>query len=120
PDQCRHAVDIQALHSALAAIFDAVAAANRYFAAQEPWVLRKTDPARMAVVLGVTAEALRWFGILLQPFVPKTAAALLDLLAVPKDGRQFAALGTPLVPGTTLPAPFPIVPRIEHSEPSPS
>ncbi|MEM0907515.1 MAG: methionine--tRNA ligase [Pseudomonadota bacterium] len=115
-DTCRTAIDQQALHAALGAIFDAVSSANRYFAGEEPWKLRKTDPARMAVVLGVTAEALRVFGILLQPFVPQTAAALLDLLAVPADARDFDALSTPLTPGTALPAPKPIVPRIELGE----
>jgi methionyl-tRNA synthetase len=114
PDLCREVVDTQALQNALAAIFERVSEANRYFASQEPWALRKTDPERMAVVLGVTAEALRWFGILLQPFVPRTAEALLDLLAVPADRRGLADLDTPLVPGTPLPAPRPIVPKLEE------
>ena len=118
PDLCRPAIDEQALHQALAAIFDVVSEANRYFAGQEPWKLRKSDPERMAVVLGVTAEALRWFGILLQPFVPKTAAALLDLLAVPADARMIANLDTALPAGTPLPAPSPIVPRLEMPEPA--
>ena len=115
---CREAMDVQAIHTALAAIFDAVSEANRYFAAQEPWALRKSDPERMAVVLGVTAEALRRFAILLQPFVPQTAAALAELLAIPEDARDFTALATPLTPGTQLPKPSPIVPRLELAEAS--
>jgi len=114
PAICREAVDAQALQNALAAIFDCVSEANRYFAAQEPWALRKSDPARMAVVLGVTAEALRWFAILLQPFVPQTASDLLDLLAVPAERRRLCDLETPLVAGTPLPAPRPIVPKLEE------
>ncbi len=117
-EACRRAVDVQALHTALATIFDAVSETNRYFAAMEPWALRKSDPARMAVVLGVTAEALRRFGILLQPFVPATASALLDLLAVPADSRAFADLDTPFAAGTALPVPAPIVPRIEEPAPA--
>ena len=50
PDSVRAAMDRLALHTALAEIWAVVAAANRYFAAQEPWVLRKSDPARMAAV----------------------------------------------------------------------
>ncbi|MEM6848647.1 MAG: methionine--tRNA ligase, partial [Pseudomonadota bacterium] len=115
---CREAMDAQAIHTALAAIFDAVSEANRYFAAQEPWALRKSDPERMAMVLGVTAEALRRFAILLQPFVPQTAAALAELLAIPEDARDFAALATHLTPGTALPKPSPIVPRLELAEAS--
>ncbi len=69
-DTARKAVGSQALHQALAAIFGVVAEANRYFAAQEPWALKKTDPARMETVLYVTAEVIRRVGILCQPFIP--------------------------------------------------
>lgn len=116
PDTCRRAMDQQAIQTALGAIFEAVSEANRYFAAQEPWTLRKSDHARMAVVLGVTAEALRWFGVLLLPFVPKTATALLDLLAIPADARTIAALSTRPAVGPALPAPSPIVPKLELPE----
>ena len=70
-----------------------MADANRYFAGQEPWALKKTDPARMETVLYVTAEVLRIIGILIQPYMPASAAKLLDLLAVPADQRIFADLG---------------------------
>ena len=49
--QARKAMAEQAIHVALAAIFGVVAEANRYFAGQEPWALRKSDPARMETVL---------------------------------------------------------------------
>ena len=44
----------------------------------------------MATVLYVTAEVLRSVAILAQPFMPASTAKLLDLLAVPKDARDFA------------------------------
>jgi hypothetical protein len=47
--------DSNAINKALDAIWKVVADANRYFAGQEPWALKKTDPARMATVLYVTA-----------------------------------------------------------------
>ena len=71
-----------AISRALDAIWKVVADANRYFAGQEPWALKKTDPARMETVLYVTAEVLRIVGILIQPYVPQSAAKLLDLLGV--------------------------------------
>ncbi|MEM9106960.1 MAG: methionine--tRNA ligase, partial [Pseudomonadota bacterium] len=58
-DKTREAMDKQAIHSALAAIFAVVSEANRYFAGQEPWALKKTDPERMGTVLYVTAEVIR-------------------------------------------------------------
>ncbi len=108
----------QQLHLVLADIWSVVADANRYFAAQEPWALRKTDPERFATVLYVTAEALRQIGILTQPFVPASAAALLDLVGVPADRRTFAALGPAgrLAAGTALPEPKPVFPRYVEAE----
>ena len=109
--EARAAHSTHAINKALDAIWRVVADANRYFAGQEPWALKKTDPARMETVLYVTAEVLRIVGTLAQPYVPASAAKLLDLLAVPEDQRSFADLGTRLVSGTPLPAPAPIFPR---------
>ena len=105
--QARKAMAEQAIHVALAAVFGVVAEANRYFAGQEPWALRKNDPARMETVLHTTAETIRRVGILCQPYIPGSAAKLLDLLAVPEDKRGFANIGEAdaLVAGTALPAP---------------
>ncbi|WP_416799529.1 methionine--tRNA ligase [Ciceribacter azotifigens] len=112
-DICREEMDRQAIHKAVTAIIAVVSEADRYFAGQEPWALKKTDPARMATVLYVTAEVVRQIAILLQPIVPDSAAKLLDLVAVPQDARDFAHLGQAgrLVAGTSLEAPKPVFPR---------
>ncbi len=112
-DKARAAMADFAIHQVLNEIWTVVAEANRYFAAQAPWVLRKTDPARMGTVLYVTAELLRQTAILAQPAIPEAAAKLLDLLAISPDERDFAALGSAqrLRPGAELPAPSGIFPR---------
>lgn len=114
----RKAVGDQALHQALGGIFAVVSEANRYFASQEPWALKKTDPARMETVLYVTAEVLRRVGILCQPFVPESASKLLDILAVPAENRNFSDLtgAGELAPGFPLPAPQPVFPRYVDAE----
>ncbi|MCT8999526.1 methionine--tRNA ligase [Chelativorans intermedius] len=114
----REAMGRQAIHAALAAVFEVVAEANRYFAGEAPWALRKTDPARMETVLYTTAEVLRRLAILCQPYMPGSAARLLDLLAVPAEGRTFADIGEAhmLVPGTPLPPPAPVFPRHVEAE----
>jgi methionyl-tRNA synthetase len=116
--KAREAMKTQALHQILAAVWAVVADANRYFAGEAPWALAKTDPARQATVLYVTAEAIRQVAILAQPFVPNSAAKLLDLLAVPAAERQFSALGggRRIAAGTPLPAPAPVFPRYVDSE----
>jgi len=106
----------QAFHLALEAIWRVVGEANRYVDEQAPWVLRRSDPARMATVLYTLAEVLRHLAILVQPFVPSAAADLLDQLAVPAEARRFADLATPLPPGRPLPAPHGIFPRFVESE----
>ena len=102
----------QRFHQALELIWLVIAEADRYVDAEAPWALRKRDPARMATVLFVLAEAIRQLAILLQPVMPVAAARLLDQLAVPGGQRDFAALtGARLLPGTTLPEPHGLFPR---------
>ena len=104
------------LHTALGRIFEVADAANRYIDTQAPWALKKTDPARMATVLAVLVEVIRTLVILLQPVMPSACAAILDQLAVPAGDRSFAALegeGRVVPPGTPLPPPKGVFPRIE-------
>ena len=117
----REAMERQALHRILEAVWAVVSDANRYFAGEAPWALKKTDPARMGTVLYLTAEVLRQVAILVQPFVPASAGKLLDQLGVAADTRDFAQLGAGhrLKAGTALGALAPIFPRYIEPEASP-
>jgi methionyl-tRNA synthetase len=112
------AIDAYAIHRALEAIWVLIADANRYFAGEEPWTYKKTDPARMGTILYVTAEVVRQVAILVQAVMPESGARLLDLLNVPAEARDFAALGPKgrLAPGTALPSPSPVFPRYVEPE----
>src|SRR6266852_4132620 len=118
--KAREAMKTQQLHQVLNAVWAVVAEANRYFTGEAPWALAKTDPARQGTVLYVTAEVIRQVAILSQPFMPRSAAKLLDLLAVPTEERLFHALGGArrIAGGTPLPAPSPVFPRYVDSEAS--
>jgi methionyl-tRNA synthetase len=98
---------------ALEDIWALIAEANRYFAKQEPWAHKKTNPERMNTILYVTADVLRQIAILVQPIMPESAGKLLDQLGVPNDARDFVKLGPKgrLTPGTALPPPAPVFPR---------
>jgi methionyl-tRNA synthetase len=106
-------LDRQEFHLALEEVFAAVREANGYITVQAPWALKKTDPARMAVVLRHLHDALRVFATVLQPFMPGTMARLLDQLGVPEAARGLDALATPLPEGTKLPPPEPLFRKIE-------
>jgi len=113
----RRHVSEQAFHLALEAIWRVVADANRYVDEQAPWVLRRTDKARMRTVLYTLAEVIRHLGILTQPFIPGAACKLLDQLAISDAARRFVALdAAPLVPGTPLPKPEGIFPRLVEAK----
>ncbi len=108
-------VEKQALHKYLDEVWQVVGETNRYFTAQEPWALKKTDPERMNTVLYTTAE----MAILAQPVMPTSASKLLDLLGVPGGERDFANLGknNRLRSGTELPQPTGVFPRYVVEKP---
>jgi methionyl-tRNA synthetase len=109
----RDAMDRQAVTKYLDAVWAVVADANRYFAAEEPWVKKKTDPKRMETILYVTAEVVRQVAILAQPVMPDSGAKLLDLLSQDPGARDFASLGGcgRLRAGLDIPAPTGVFPR---------
>ncbi|HET9716418.1 MAG TPA: methionine--tRNA ligase [Pseudolabrys sp.] len=114
----RECMKTQQLHQVLNCVWSVVADANRYFASEAPWALAKTNPGRQGTVLYVTAEVLRQIAILVQPFVPMSAARLLDLLGTPTEARDFAALGPQgrIKAGTIMPPPSPVFPRYVEPE----
>ena len=64
------AIDAFAIHRTLEIVWGLIADANRYFAGEEPWALKKTDPERMGTILYVTAEVVRQAAILAQAVMP--------------------------------------------------
>ena len=114
----REHMKTQQLHQVLNAIWAVVADANRYFASEAPWARAKVDPKRQGTILYVTAEVLRCVSIMAQPFVPSSAAKLLELLAVRPEERSFYELnGTKrIAPGRQLPPPAPVFPRYIEPE----
>ncbi len=116
--KARQAMKTQQLHQVLNAVWAVVADANRYFAGEAPWALAKTDSVRQGTVLYVTAEVIRQVAILAQPYMPESAAKLLDLLAIPPEQRQFQVLGggRRIEPGVKLPSPAPVFPRYVDTE----
>lgn len=99
-------------------IWKLVDAANAYIDVQAPWGLKKTDPARMETVLYVLAEVIRCLALIVQPVVPESANKMLDQLCVPASERDYTFLTAAhmLKPGTEIPAPQGVFPRLQVDE----
>jgi methionyl-tRNA synthetase len=113
------AISTQAIHKYAEHMIGMVWDANKYIDVMEPWVLKKTDPYRMATVLYVILEVLRFVAILYQPIIPDSANKILDQLTVPENERTFAHLTDEyrIRPGSPITKPKGIFPRLEVPEP---
>jgi methionyl-tRNA synthetase len=87
----------------LEAWMGAVFACNAYVDAQAPWALRKTDPDRMAAVLGTLVAAVRQLTLAVAPVIPESADKLLRLIDSGSGGQPIAQ-------------PQPLFPRLELEE----
>lgn len=81
----------------------AVFACNQYIDAQAPWTLRKSDPERMAAVLGTLVAAVRELTRAIRPIIPASADKLLSLIDAGEGGAP-------------IPQPTPLFPRLELEE----
>lgn len=120
-DRCAKEISEQAIQKYVNELIDIVKDANKYIDEMAPWVLRKTDPERMATVLYVIMEVLRHVAILYQPIIPTSANKILDLLAVPDNKRSFRHLKGDeykIQEGAPVTKPEGVFPRIETEEES--
>ncbi|MFL6787235.1 MAG: methionine--tRNA ligase [Sphingomicrobium sp.] len=92
-----------AFSAGLEAWMAAVFACNAYVDAMAPWALRKTDPERMAAVLGTVVAAVRKLAAAVQPIIPASAEKLMALI---DSGKR----------GDPITQPVPIFPRLDLAE----
>lgn len=77
-------LDEVAPNRALEAIWELVAAANKYVDQTEPWALaKKGETERLAIVCYSVLESLRWLSIMLAPYMPRKCDALRAQLGLP-------------------------------------
>src|SRR5690606_14429910 len=58
---------------------------NKYLADEEPWKVIKNDEERVKTVLSVATQIVGNLAILAQPFLPKTAMKLFEMLNLPQQ-----------------------------------
>jgi methionyl-tRNA synthetase len=90
------AMDEFAFHRALAALWDFIGAVNRYVDTTQPWALAKkpAERPRLDRVLLTLADAVRYLGLVLDPFLPEAAAKMRGAVGVTSAPRLAdAAIG---------------------------
>ena len=114
-ETCRDRMREQAFHEALDAVWAVIRQANAYVDRQAPWASIKEDRIRTGAVLASLVQTIRRIAIMLQPFMPDSTARILDQIGVDPGRRMFANLGSAdsVRPGTALPKPSPVFPRLE-------
>ena len=61
---------------------------NKYLADTEPWKVVKTDPERVKTILNIALQITANTAIAIEPFMPFTAAKMIQMLAVEKFGWE--------------------------------
>ena len=79
----------------------AVFACNAYVDTAAPWTLRKTDPGRMADVLGTLVVAIRKLAEAVVPVIPESAEKLIK--TIDNGLRGGLDQPTPIFPRLELP-----------------
>ena len=110
-----------AFSQALEAIWEQVAATDKFITMQKPWALaeKPEDRARLATVLYVAAESLRLVAALAHPVLPQATEKVWSQLGLtePLGGLQLDLLAWgQLKPGTKIAKPEGIFPRLDKSE----
>jgi methionyl-tRNA synthetase len=117
-----HAMQEFAFQRALVEIWQFIGELNQYVDATRPWALAKdaTQHPRLAAVLATLAEALRFLGIVLAPFIPGAAARI---RAAIHDARE-PALAHAVVAGALAPGAVDrlsgLFPRVDTKAPAPA
>ena len=87
---------------AQALMMDLARAGNKYLADTEPWKLVKTDLERLGTILNLCIQAAANLAVLSEPFLPRTAARLREMLRMKRTYWDEAGSDCLLNPGHQL------------------
>jgi len=110
-------MDALAFNKALMAIWGLISAGNKYIDDTAPWTLAK-DPEqqpRLATVMYNLMELQRLVALLVAPFMPASAATILETLGCDPQHTELAGQDAwgGLKPGTAITKAPPLFPRVE-------
>lgn len=80
---------------------------NKYLTEEEPWKFQKTDPDRVRTIMHLACQVVGNLGIVLQPFLPRTAEKISISFGV--NGSTWKDVSSTLVNNGTLLGDLPIL-----------
>ena len=120
-DSIAEALEAFRFRQAIERFVDLGRKANVYFDGKEPWVTRKTDPARTATTLHICCQYVKALCHTMAPFLPGGAQTLSEILGVtlprggPEGGQDgWNAAKDPLTPGSPIAKPKVLFPKLDE------
>ncbi len=121
-ERLKTCVENLGFHTALEAVWTALATCDKYIVDTAPFKLWKKEgmQQRVGVILHVLCDALRHSSRLIAPFMPETSVRIAELLATDPGllGDPAPPWYASFTPGHKLAKPEPLFPRIESSDKS--
>lgn len=98
PARIGASVENYRFREALAELMNLARLGNKYLADMEPWKLVKTDEKRVQTIMNLSLQIVANLTVLMEPFLPFTAAKLTNMLHLPKELKWSDASGIQLLP----------------------
>lgn len=102
PAKIMSSMDRFRFREALGIMMDLARLGNKYLADTEPWKAIKTDEARTATILNIALNIASNLAIVSEPFLPFTAAKLIDIFHLEDANWTQAGKGDLLVEGQEI------------------
>jgi methionyl-tRNA synthetase len=114
----KNAIDSFRLADACETVLNLAKRANKYVDETAPWVLAKDEAlcGRLGTVLYHLIETCRFLGVLLEPFMPSTAAEILRQINAGASGLDSLSTFGGMAPGTQLNEPAALFARLKAEE----
>ena len=108
----RSYMERQEINKALKETFELLTETNVYVDQQAPWVLNKSNIARMNVVLSLTVELIKRSTLMLYPVIPGSCLKVFEILNLNFSSINFDNIENLPSTSLTINEPSPIFPRI--------
>jgi methionyl-tRNA synthetase len=113
PSAVSSALEQFKFREAQALMMDLARAGNKYLADTEPWKLVKTDRERLGTILNLSIQVSANLAVLSEPFLPRTAARLREMLRMTRAYWDDAGSDCLLNPGHQLGEPVLLFEKVE-------